>query len=311
MFKRTVMKSHTSLFRYALTGVATITLMLSGIGAVLALSPAAASAAPTQGLTCTGGPIPPGSYGSVTVTGFCFVEGTVSVTGGLTIAPNAALNATDPTTPDGNGGIICTPAHLDVSGGIRVLSNGILFLGDSYRPPDGGTGCPTSNDVVNGGIVGQGSNSVVVHGTQINGGLTLNGGGGGNSYIGPGGTIFCADVVIGSVDVGFPPFSDVEDSQINGGASIVGLNTCWMGFINNQVNGGVTINNNTLGDPDAIEIGLNTIHGGLACSGNLLDPNSHLFPDDGSGGVPTNSFDGSPPNPNTVTGQETGQCAGL
>jgi hypothetical protein len=163
---------------------------------------------------------------------------------------------------------------------------------------------------VNGGIVGQGATGVVVHGTRINGGFSLNGGGGGNSYTPPPGFVFCADVVVGGIDIG-PPFSDVEDSQINGGASIVGLHTCWMGFIANQVNGGVTINNNTMGDPDAIEIGLNTIHGGLACSGNLRDPNSHILPDDGSGGVPTNSFDGSPPNPNTVTGQETGQCAGL
>jgi hypothetical protein len=84
-----------------------------------------------------------------------------------------------------------------------------------------------------------------------------------------------------------------------------------MGFISNHVNGGVTINNNTMGDPDAFEIGLNTIQGGLACSGNLRDPNSHILPDDDSGGVPTNSFDGSPPNSNTVIGQETGQCAGL
>jgi hypothetical protein len=66
----------------------------------------------------------------------------------------------------------------------------------------------------------------------------------------------------------------------------------------------VSVNNNTMGDPDAIEIGLNNIHGTLACSGNAL-----AFP--GPGGVPTNSFDGSPPNPNTVTGAETGQCAGL
>jgi hypothetical protein len=47
-----------------------------------------------------------------------------------------------------------------------------------------------------------------------------------------------------------------------------------------------------------------TINGGLACSGNAL-----AFP--GPGGVPTNSFDGSPPNPNIVNGSETGQCAGL
>jgi hypothetical protein len=236
----------------------------------------------------------------VTVTGVCFLAGTVQVTGGLTIGPDAGLLATD--SPD------CSQiAHLDVSGGIRVLSNGILFLGDSNNRPGQGTGCPTSNDVVNGGIVGLGANSVVIHGTTINGAFSLSGGGGGNSY----NQFFCNDAVVGGVDAGFPPFSDVEDSQVNGAASIVGLHTCWMGFISNQVNGGLTVNNNTMGDPDAIEIGLNTIHGGLACSGNLRDPNSHIAPDDGSGGVPTNSFDGSPPNPNTVTGQETGQCTGL
>jgi hypothetical protein len=232
----------------------------------------------------------------MTVTGVCFVAGAVQVNGGLTIEPNAVLFATD--SPD------CTQiAHLDVSGGIRVLSNGILFLGDSTHP--GEPGCPNSNDVVNGGIVGLGSNSVVVHGTTINGGFSLNGGGGGNSYSGSGDSLFCANGVAG------PPFSDVEDSTVNGGASMVGLQTCWMGFIHNQANGGVTINNNTMGDPDAIEIGLNSIHGGLACSGNLRDPNSHILPDDGSGGVPTNFFDGNGPFPNTVTGQETGQCAGL
>jgi len=286
------------------------------VGPAVGLGVSTAGAAPVQGYTCSGGavnnptPIPAGTYGSVTVTGICAVGGAVEIHGGLTVASNAGLLATDPTAPDGNGGIICTPVHLDVSGGIRVLSNGVLFLGDSLRQ-GGGTGCPTSHDVVNGGLTGLGSNSVVVHGTTINGGFSLNGGGGGNSYFQFPFGLFCANIMVGGLDAGTPPFSDVEDSWVNGGASISGLQTCWMGFINNQVNGGATVNNNTLGDPDAIEIGLNTIHGGLACSGNQRDPNSHILPDDGSGGVPTNSFDGSPPNPNTVTGQETGQCAGL
>ena len=300
------MRSHTSLWRRALAGVSTLTLMFFGIGVALTVNPAAASASPVHGYTCSGGipnnmtPIPPGSYSSMTVTGVCFVAGAAQVTGGLTIGPNAALFAAD--SPG------CAQiAHLDVSGGIRVQSNGILFLGDSNNRPNAGTGCPTSNDVVNGGIVGLGANSVVIHGTRINGGFSLSGGGGGNSY----NQFFCNDTLIGGVDAGFPSYSDVEDSQINGGASIVGLHTCWMGFISNHVNGGVTINNNTMGDPDAIEIGLNMIHGSLACSGNLRDPNSHISPDNGTGGVPTNSFDGSPPNPNSVTGPETGQCAGL
>jgi hypothetical protein len=260
-------------------------------------------------------PIPAGTYNGVTVTGICAVQGVVQIKGGLTIGPEAGLLATDPTMPDPNnpnGPPICTGVvHLDVSGGIRVLSNSVLFLGDSNNRPGAGTGCPTSNDVVNGGLVGQASNSVVVHGTTINGGFSLNNGGGANGYVDTPFGPFCADAVVGGMDAGTPPFSDVEDSTVNGGASMSGLNTCWMGFIANQVNGGVAVNGNTMGDPDAIEIGLNVVHGGLACSGNQLDPSSPVPPADGSGGVPTNSFDGSPPNPNTVTGQRTGQCAGL
>jgi len=67
------------------------------------------------------------------------------------------------------------------------------------------------------------------------------------------------------------------------------------------------------GDTDAIEIGLNTIHGGLGCSGNFL--NSVVPPDTTTphapNGVPTNFFDGAGPFPNTVIGPETGQCVGL
>src|SRR5580704_11202681 len=122
--------SHTSLARRALIGASTLTLMFFGIGVASTLNPAAASASPVHGYTCAGGnpnaptPIPPGSYSSMTVTGVCFVAGAAQVTGGLTIAPNAVLLATD---SPGCAHI----AHLDVSGGISVQSNAILFLGDS------------------------------------------------------------------------------------------------------------------------------------------------------------------------------------
>jgi len=310
---------HVSLQKRAGTGVAALALLFSGV--IVMTTPGVASANPEpQGYTCSGGtpnsptPIAGGDYGSVTVTGVCAVHGEVDIHGGLTIAENAGLLATDPTKPDPNnpqGPPICTHiVHLDVSGGIQVLENGLLFLGDSLRQ-GGGTGCPTSNDHVDGGIRGWNANSVVVHGTKIDGGFSLDDGGGGNGYsVFPFG-LFCADIVFHGVDIGTPPFSDVEDSSIDGGVSISDLHTCWMGFINNHVSGDVAVNHNVLGDPDAIEIGLNTIHGGLACWGNQRDPKSHILPDDGSGGVPANTFDGSPPNPNTVTGQEKGQCAGL
>lgn len=232
--------------------------------------------------TCSGGPIAPGTYHSLTVTGICLLgPGTYDINGGLTIAPNAGLNATN------------CDAHVTVSGGIQVSSGALLGLGGSVN----GTGCAAdTNDVVHGGLRATQALSVIVHGTTINGGFSVQGGGG------------WTDCLTNVPGLPFPPFTDIEDSSINGGASISGLTTCWMGFIRVHVNGGVSVNNNEMGDPDAIEIGLNVIHGGLACSGNFEDPNSTT---PGPGGVPTNSFDGSPPNPNTVTGQETGQCAGL
>jgi hypothetical protein len=235
-----------------------------------------------SGYVCSGvfQAIPPGSYGSVTVTGLCSIEGVVNISGDLTIAPGGGLDAT---------GSDCN-SFVHVSGAVQVMENGFLFLGNGE-----GTGCPNSDDVVNGGIQGSNALAVVVHGTTINNGFSVQGGGGGTS---------CADAVVRGQDIGTPPFTDVEDSRVNGGASISGMSTCWMGFIRNQANGGVSVANNTMGDPDAIEIGLNAINGGLACSGNAL-----AFP--GPGGVPTNSFDGSPPNPNTVNGKESGQCVGL
>jgi hypothetical protein len=266
----------------------------------LGTATASSAKSPSGSNTCAGGPIAPGTYQSLTVTGFCSIgAGVVNVKGGLTIAPNAGLDAQSD-----------CDAHLNVSGGISVLDNAILFLGNSVN----GTGCPAdSGNVIQGGLRGTNAIGVVVHGTSISGGFSLQGGGGGNSYGLVPNDNPPPDEIEGCLNLPglpFPPFSDVEDSQINGGASMSGLTTCWMGFIRNQVNGVVTVNNNTLGDPDAIEIGLNTIHGTLACSGNQRDPASPILPL-GVGGVPTNSFDGSPPNPNTVTGQTTGQCAGL
>jgi hypothetical protein len=165
------------------------------------------------------------------------------------------------------------------------------------------TGCAATTDVVvHGGLDASNATAVMVHGATIDGGLSVEGGGGYD------------DCTTNLPGLPFPPFSNVEDSVIHGGASFVGLTTCWMGVIRNEVSGGVTINGNTLGDTDAIEVGLNSIHGTLACSGNQLDAAvpPDLNPADHAGnGTPSNFFDGVGPNPNTVTGHETGQCAGL
>jgi hypothetical protein len=239
--------------------------------------------------TCAGGPIAPGTYHSLTITGFCSMgAGVFEIKGGLTIAPGGALQATD-----------CA-SQVIVSGGVSVQRAGLLGLGASSTAHDGSCAADT-NDVVRGGLAANEAVAVIIHGTTINGGFSINGGGGFDD---------CTKNLPGAP---FPPFSNVEDSTINGSASVSGLTTCWIGIIRAHVNGGMTVNNNTLGDTDAIEIGLNVIHGGLSCSGNHLDP---AVPPDlttpGAGnGAPTNFFDGVGPNPNTVTGAQTGQCVGL
>jgi hypothetical protein len=239
--------------------------------------------------------IPAGSYGPVTITGFCAMQGTYSIHGGLTIAPGAGLDAAVFFPPPFNYGAPCN-VFLNVSGGIQVGTNGLLYLGNSAD-----SGCPnSSNDVVGGGITATGADSVVIHGTTINGPLTVQGGGGAPSCI-PNGRF------------PFAPYFNIEASRVNGGVSFTGINTCWIGIIQTQINGGAQVSNNETSDTDAIEIGLNSIHGGLSCAGNFLNP---AVPKDtttpGAGnGAPTNFFDGFGPNPNTVTGAETAQCAGL
>ena len=240
------------------------------------------------------GTIAPGTYGSVRVTGLCAVHGLVNIKGSLTIAQGAGLDATN----DCN-------AHVNVGDGIRVLRDGILFFGNSFHDlgggVTGGTDCAVnSNNIVHGGLESFNALAVVVHGSIIDDGVSLHGGGGGTS---------CAPVP----GLPFPAFSTLEDSRINDGLSITGLSTCWLGTIHNQINGGVKIANNVLGDTDAIEFGANTIHGIVVCFGNHLDPSvpPDLIPaDHAPNGAPTNFFDGLGPFPNNVNGKELGQCAG-
>ena len=276
-----------------LTGAVVLAASLLSVGlGVLSPGVAGAAAGPAA-FTCSGGTlqapqvIPAGTYKSVTVSdGFCVMQGTYHITGRLTVEPGAFLDAAVFFGfPPYNYGAPCN-VFVNVSAGVRIGQHAALYFGNS-----GDTGCPSSNNVVKGGITSAGAESVVVHGTTISGGFTVQGGGGGTT---------CQPTAFSP----FGPYSNLEDSHVNGGASVAGLSTCWTGIIRNTVNGTVKVNNNTMGDPDAIEIGLNHIHGTLACSGNAL-----AFP--GPGGVPTNSFDGSPPNPNVVTGARKGQCTGL
>jgi hypothetical protein len=268
--------------------------LLASLGLVGALfggivAPVASAGTASAGsTTCGGSLVAPGvlgsgTYGAVTITGFCFVppSSTIVISGGLTVASGAFLVAS--AAFDG----VCDRS-ITIRGGVTVGQGGSLILGDGE-----GSGCvPNTHTVVNGGLNANGAIDLIIHGVVVNGGLASIGGGDGGpcNFGAPTG----------------PTYLTVEDSQINGGATISGYNACWLGFARNHVNGGVSLQNNILDDPDAMEILANTINGGLSCTGNI------------AGGVPraTNQGDVGPggsfvTEPNTVHGAETGQCVGL
>ena len=69
---------------------------------------------------------------------------------------------------------------------------------------------------------------------------------------------------------GSPVYSTYEDSAVHGDVMISGVRSCWMGVIREDVSGSMTINNNKMADPDAMEINSNQIAGDLTCMRNSM-----------------------------------------
>ena len=136
---------------------------------------------------------------------------------------------------------------------------------------------PVHTGTISGGVHATNAASVQIHFSTINGGVSLQGGSG------PFGDPFGVT------------WNTIEDSVVNGSVWIAGYDGFWQGFFRNTVSGSVNFNDNTVVDPDGNEVQTNTIRGSLNCSGN--DPAPQQGDSEGS--------------PNTVTGAETGQCAGL
>jgi hypothetical protein len=158
---------------------------------------------------------------------------------------------------------------VTVRGGVVIEQGATFVLGSEET--SGGTG------TISGGVHATNPASVQIHFATINGGIDVQGGSG--PFGGP------FDVT----------FNAIEDNHINGGATVEGYNGFWFGFIRNDVNGAVNLNDNALADPDANEYVTNTIHGSLNCAGN--SPAPQIGDSEGS--------------PNQVTGAKTGQCADL
>ncbi len=191
----------------------------------------AASASPLSshhGYTCSGGNVPAGSYGSMIITGICYMPaGNINIWGNLTVAPGALLDAVAPGDP--TTGTPAVPATVSVGGNIVVGKGAVLLLGCSPNiscaPPNAGI----SFDSVRGSITAYGAQGVVLHSVAIDGNVSLLGGGGGaaaqtcNSQTPPTDTVPIPNLEPWSEDANLdftPVYSDVEDVSIGGNYTV-------------------------------------------------------------------------------------------
>ncbi len=247
---------------------------------------------------CTGangGIVPPGTYDSILISGVCYMPaGTIDIRGDLTIAPGALLDAANPGDPAGNP---ILPATVLVGGNVWVGSGAVLILGCS---PAGGCHGVTY-DHIGGDLTANDALGVVVQAVAIDGNASLDGGGGGVAGAPESGDCFLPsnpppapwseDTALSQGPNASPVYSDFEDSTIGGDLSVIGLQSCWLGSLRDQVAGNVTFANNTMSDPDALEVSKNVIGGDLTCFNNL--PAVQF----GDGGTP-----------NIVAGHSKGEC---
>jgi hypothetical protein len=271
---------------------------LLGLVIALVLTASAASAAPHDGgggpYTCTGGNVPSGTYNSILITGVCFAPvGTITVRGNLIIAPGALLDAVTPGDPP-TGPVV--PATVRIGGNVLVGKGAVLALGCSpniscSNPPG------ISFDRVGGNLTAIGALAVVIHSATIRGSVTIIGGGGGAAGGANSGACFAAPIPAPwsqapGLVAGGPQYNDVEDAFIGGNLAMVGVQTCWLGSLRNQVRGSLSYSNDVTSDPDGMEVDNNLMGGSMICLNN--DP-AVQFGDAGAA-------------PNLVGGFAAGQC---
>ncbi len=259
--------------------------------------------------TCTGangGVIPAGTYGSVLVTGVCFMPaGNVNVLGNLTVAPGALLDAVGSGDPSSSP---ILPATVDIGGNVEVGPGGVFLFGCS--PNITCTSPPAiTYDHIGGNLIATGAEGVVVHSASIGGSVSVVGGGGGAAAENcsavtepPSTPVPPAPWSEDPTMLFTPVFTDFEDDTIGGNLTVSGLTSCWLGSLRDQIGGTATFANNTMGDPDAMEVDNNLINGNMICFNNV----PATIP-----GVPTSTgiqFGDSGSAPNIVGGIGVGEC---
>jgi len=231
-----------------------------------------------------------GTYkGDVVVTGVCVVNGGAAVIkGDLILAPGSALNATFALNDVAGTGT----SSLTVKGDVKVRPGALLAMGcePNHSPcsddPNAGTGGTlTGHNKVLGDVRAFQALGVLLHASTIKGDVRLRGGGGAESCNPPFPGIFA--------DLGSPPFSDAEDNSIGGDLTMTGMKSCWLGALRNSVRGNVFVADNTMADPDAMEILANLVRGSIACFNNR----------------PAVQYGDSASSPNQVKRQAFGECA--
>jgi hypothetical protein len=238
-----------------------------------------AKPAPGHGSTCAGGSIAPGTYSSLTITGFCTVDqGAVTVEHNVTVKPNAGLVAAFGGGPE-----------LVVGGDLQVQTNGVLVLGCEpgaficFNDPDQDVGTLSSKGTVFGNLDAHNALAVLVHDTTVGNDLKLQGGGGG---------VNCdsQDALGGS-----PAYATFEDVSVGGNADIGHWQSCWLGFIRATVQGNVNFHDNVMADPDGNEVTTDVVNRNLNCHGD--SPAAQVGDSQGSLDI--------------VLGHATGECAAL
>lgn len=238
----------------------------------MAASPAMAAGQGGTSWTCTGGPIPSGTYSNLSVTGYCTVlpGANINVTGNVQIASGAALNSQLGTST------------LTVGRNITAAPGSFAALGCQSPALVHNSAHPCDFDenghsvvTVGGNVTGTDTVSFLLNGVTVNGNVTFTGG--------------------GSNDI---PWS-IKNNTIGGNLTVTGLTTQWLGVMFNKVGRNVTLTNVHVTDLDpgapGVFIVRNTVQRNLTCTG--LTPGV-------SGG-----FD--PTKVNVVGRNATGQCASL
>ena len=226
--------------------------------------------------------------------------GTIVVRKNLTVAPGALLDAVTPGDPPGKHPVV--PATVRIGGNVFVGKGAVLVLGCSpniscSNPPG------ISFDRVGGNITALGSLAVVIHSATIGGSVTVLGGGGGaaggansagcfNTKKFPIPAPWSKDAALSNPQTGSPQFTDAEDNFIGGNLTIVGMQTCWLGSLRNQVRGSLTYVRNVTSDPDGMEIDNNLMGRNMICLNN----------------DPAVQYGDSMAAPNLVGGFAFGQC---